>query len=157
MSSPITPHKKHVMVIGVLGLAINDKGEFLLTQRHEPHDPAVHGLWQLPGGGMEFGESPEQTLAREMQEELGVSARILSPLPIAKTSVRAGTDFGFHVTLLTYLISIDSQTPKIADEETAAYGWYTLDQVHTLPVMGLTEEVIEEAQRHILHLHQSNV
>lgn len=145
-----TSSKKQVMVSGVLGLAVNDKGEFLLTQRHQPKDPEVHGLWQIPGGGMEFGESPEQTLAREMQEELGVSVRILYPLPIAKTSVWDLQDRGLHVTLLIYVVSIGNQTPNIADEETADYGWYNVTQIHDLPLMGLTEEIIEEAQRHIL-------
>ncbi len=132
------------IVIGVVGLAVNDKGQVLLTQRHQPQDPLVHECWQLPGGGMEFGESPEQTLAREIQEELGVSVRILYPHPIAKTSIFA-TKVPFHVTLLCYLVSIDNQTPILNDPETAAWKWMTLDEAAKLHSLPLTMEFIQEA------------
>ncbi len=137
-------HKPLPIVIGVVGLAINDKGQVLLTQRHQPQDPEVHLCWQLPGGGMEFGESPEQTLAREMQEELGVSVRIVYPHPIAKTSIFA-TKEPFHVTLLCYVVSIDSQTPMLNDPETAAWKWTTLDEAAKLRTLPLTMEFIQEA------------
>jgi len=137
-------HKPQPIVLGVVGLAINDKGQVLLTQRHQPQDPEVHLCWQLPGGGMEFGESPEQTLAREMQEELGVSVRILHPYPIAKTSIFATKD-PFHVTLLCYVVSIDNQTPTINDPETSAWKWMTFDEAATLHTLPLTMEFIQEA------------
>lgn len=132
------------IVIGVVGLAINDRGQVLLTQRHQPQDPDVHLCWQIPGGGMEFGESPEQTLAREMQEELGVSVRILHPYPVAKTSVFAAKT-PFHVTLLCYLVSIDNQTPTLNDPETAAWKWMTLDEAAKLQTLPSTMEFIQEA------------
>ena len=136
--------KTRPIVLGVVGLAINDKGQVLLTQRHQPQDPDVHLCWQIPGGGMEFGESPEQTLAREMQEELGVSVRILYPHPIAKTSIFAAK-MPFHVTLLCYLVSIDDQTPTLNDPETAAWKWMTLGEAAKLHSLPLTMEFIQEA------------
>ena len=136
--------KPRLIVLGVVGLAINDSGYVLLTQRHQPQDPLVHKCWQIPGGGIEFGESPEQTLAREMQEELGVSVRILHPYPIAKTSVFA-TKTPFHVTLLCYLVSIDNQTPTLNDPETAAWKWMTLDEAAKLHTLPSTMEFIQEA------------
>ena len=99
--------KTQHMLTGVLGLCVNEQGQFLVTQRNQPKDPEVHGKWQIPGGGMEFGETPEQTLSREMQEELNVSCRILYPYPIARVSVWDLQDKMLHVTLLTYIVSID--------------------------------------------------
>ncbi|HZZ98472.1 MAG TPA: NUDIX hydrolase [Candidatus Saccharimonadia bacterium] len=139
--------KKRVMVTGVLGLAVNEKGEYLLTQRNQPKDPEVHMLWQIPGGGMEFGEQPEQTLSREMQEELGVAVRILHPLPVAKTSVWILKTYDLHVTLLCYLVSIDDQTPKINDPETANFGWYSIQNMHDLKLMALTGDFVEAFNR----------
>ena len=49
----------------------NDKDQVLLTQRH----PESHqgGLWEFPGGKLEAGETLSEGLARELQEELGIT------------------------------------------------------------------------------------
>ncbi|MGZ3690642.1 MAG: (deoxy)nucleoside triphosphate pyrophosphohydrolase [Pseudobdellovibrio sp.] len=46
----------------------------LVGQRPENHTLA--GLWEFPGGKIELGESPEQALARELNEELGIEAEV---------------------------------------------------------------------------------
>lgn len=46
----------------------------LVGQRPENHTLA--GLWEFPGGKIELGESPEQALARELNEELGIIAEV---------------------------------------------------------------------------------
>lgn len=59
------------------------KGDLILIgQRPETHTLA--GLWEFPGGKIELGESPEEALARELNEELGIEAEI-SELRIACT------------------------------------------------------------------------
>ena len=65
--------------VDVMAAAITDaRGRVLLARRTEGRDLA--GLWEFPGGKREPGESPEQALARELQEELGIDARIGAPL-----------------------------------------------------------------------------
>ncbi|MFW0792557.1 (deoxy)nucleoside triphosphate pyrophosphohydrolase [Gordonia sp. CPCC 205515] len=56
----------------VVGGAILDpiRRRLLLAQRSYP--AAVAGLWELPGGKVEAGETPAQALRRELQEELGI-------------------------------------------------------------------------------------
>jgi len=62
---------------------IDADGRVLLTER--PAGKSMAGLWEFPGGKMEAGERPEQTLIRELQEELGIVVRepCLAPLTFA--------------------------------------------------------------------------
>lgn len=52
-------------------------GEVLICQRHP--DQPMGSQWEFPGGKIEPGESPEQALARELREELGIEA-VIGPL-----------------------------------------------------------------------------
>ena len=54
----------------VYALAFTDQGEILLVGTGPEEDP---GLWWLPGGGVEEGESAEQALLRELDEEAGAA------------------------------------------------------------------------------------
>ena len=57
-------------VVPCVGAVIHDPaGRLLLIRRgHDPH----RGLWSLPGGRIEAGESPEQAVVREVREETGL-------------------------------------------------------------------------------------
>ncbi len=58
------------LVLVVAAALVREDGRLLLQQR--PPGKSMAGLWELPGGKIEPGESPESALAREIEEELGV-------------------------------------------------------------------------------------
>jgi 8-oxo-dGTP diphosphatase len=62
---------------------VDADGCVLLAQR--PQGKPMAGLWEFPGGKIEAGERPEQTLIRELKEELGIVVRedCLAPLTFA--------------------------------------------------------------------------
>ena len=62
---------------------VDADGRVLIAQR--PAGRAMAGLWEFPGGKIEAGERPEQTLIRELKEELGivVTEPCLAPLTFA--------------------------------------------------------------------------
>ena len=62
---------------------IDADGRVLLAER--PAVRTMAGLWEFPGGKVETGERPEQTLIRELKEELGISVdeSCLAPLTFA--------------------------------------------------------------------------
>ncbi len=132
---------------GVLGLAINQKHQFLLTQRNQPESPEVHQKWQVPGGGMEFGEQPEDTLHRELQEELNVKPTILYPYPICKTSIWHHPKTSISVPLMCFIITIGSQTPRIGDLESLDYAWVSNEELYRLNALPLTTEFIDGATK----------
>lgn len=63
----------------VVGAALLDTGRLLAARRSAPPDLA--GRWELPGGKVEPGETPEAALARELREELGVEVEVGERIP----------------------------------------------------------------------------
>lgn len=65
----------------VLGIIRNREGHFLLGRRCEPTSPTLNGKWNLLGGKIEFGETPEMAVVREVREESGLEVRVIRLLP----------------------------------------------------------------------------
>lgn len=71
VEASMMPEDKPVILV-VAGV-IEKGGKFLLTQRFD--HASQGGLWEFPGGKVEAGESPEQALERELEEELAITTR----------------------------------------------------------------------------------
>ena len=71
------------LLLVVAAALIDVDGRVLLCRR--PEGKAMAGLWEVPGGKLQQGETPEQALVRELREELGIDTRdsCLAPLAFA--------------------------------------------------------------------------
>lgn len=76
-------------MIDVVAAIIEQDGQILLAQR-PPHADQP-GMWEFAGGKVEPGESQPQALARELQEEMGIIARLAISLAISGRSPAAGS------------------------------------------------------------------
>lgn len=70
-TSPVEPVRVAVAAI------VNERGEVLIARR--PRHVHQGGLWEFPGGKVEAGETVEQALAREVEEELGLQVTAARP------------------------------------------------------------------------------
>ena len=86
------------IVLVVACALIDVDGRVLLAQR--PLGRTMAGLWEFPGGKMEAGEKPEDSLIRELKEELGIEVKeaCLAPLTFASHSYE-----DFHLMMPLYV------------------------------------------------------
>ncbi|VFQ43635.1 NUDIX hydrolase [Desulfoluna butyratoxydans] len=90
-------------------VVVDDEERLLLIKRNVP--PKV-GMWCLPGGFMELGESPEEAAVRELREEAGIDGRIRSLLGV---TTNPNPDYG-TVLLMGYLIRSWTGVPVAGDD-----------------------------------------
>lgn len=121
-------------VIEVVAAIIQKENRYLTTQRGYGD---FKGFWEFPGGKIEFGESHEVALKREIREELGIN------ISIEKFICTTDYDYSsFHLTMHCYLCNIVSG--EIELREHIAIRWlnpYELNDVKWLPA---DKEIIDK-------------
>jgi 8-oxo-dGTP diphosphatase len=92
----VTSARKLLLVAAVA--LVDADGRVLIAQR--PEGKQLAGMWEFPGGKVEPGERPEETLIRELHEELGIVVReaCLAPLTFASHAYD-----GFHLLMPLYM------------------------------------------------------
>ena len=115
-------------------------GRLLLTRR--PDDGPHAGLWELPGGKVEPGETPEEALGREWKEEIGVDLVVADLEPWAFAS---GAPHGRHVTLLVF--RVPSMRGEPAPIGVAEVRWARPDEALSLPLLPADRPLVERLVR----------
>ena len=136
------------MKIQTAAIAIIKKdNKFLMTKRvrFDPEDKEFSPyVWQFPGGGMEFGETPEETVKREMVEEIGTEIEIISLIPKIYTEVRHNWQ-GIFICFLCKLKNENSTI--ILNHEASEYNWFGLDEIPKLRLLPKTFEMAKESEK----------
>jgi len=117
--------RPHVWVVAAA--LVNDRKELLMAER--PHGVRMAGVWELPGGKMEPGETPEQTLIRELHEELHIKVDKEDLEPFSFVSYRYDT---FHLIMPIYLCRNWQGTPHGAEGQ--RISWVTYRDLAHMPL-----------------------
>ncbi len=118
---------------------IERDGLVLLSKIAPGHDGAGH--WTLPGGGVEWGEHPEQTVHRELREESGLDGEVAGFVGVDSITFEPNEHNGYtdlHAVRLIYRLTADGN-PEVQEVNgsTVDAAWIPLDNLDDLPVVDL--------------------
>lgn len=131
-------------VIGVgVGALITDLQGRLLVMKRGKYVKNEAGTWEIPGGKVEFGETLEEALRREIKEEIGVD---LADVTFFGVYDHILPDQKQHWVAVTFTAKIvDRQTPTIM-EPTKCDGlaFVGRDEIGTLPLSAVTHQDVQD-------------
>ena len=116
----------NIVVVAACAL-VDPDGRVLLAQR--PQGKPMAGLWEFPGGKVETGERPEETLIRELEEELGIVVKeaCLAPLTFA-----SHTYPDFHLLMPLYVCRRWDRT--VIAKEGQGLAWVRPNRLREYPM-----------------------
>ncbi len=116
------------LMLPVVAAALVDADRRVLLQQR-PAGKSLAGLWEFPGGKVEPGETPEEALIRELEEELGIAVPHACLAPAAFASAPLGDR---HLLLLLYITRKWVGVPRAL--EAAALKWVRPVDMYALPM-----------------------
>lgn len=96
------------MINVVAGILINDNNEILIAKRKI--DKSMGGYWEFPGGKIEDGETPKESLIRELKEEMNINIKIIEYFG---ESIYDYVDF--KINLIAYICEITEGEISLTD------------------------------------------
>jgi ADP-ribose pyrophosphatase YjhB (NUDIX family) len=122
--------------------ALFRQGAVLLVQRRTP---PYADRWTLPGGHIEFGESPAEAARRELREETGLDME--NPvLCCALDFLVRGSESETHFLILVHAGHYAGGEPVLSDE-LSSFAWFRPDELGGLSLTPGLEDVLRQAMR----------
>ncbi len=118
---------EQVVRVGCGALIVNDKDEVLLLKRADSSRDEC-GYWSQPGGAVDYGETVEESIIREVQEEVGVKIKLIKYLCYTDQNDVKDAE---HWVAISYLAEITSgQVKNMEPHKHSEVKWF---RVHKLP------------------------
>ena len=118
------------------------QGEVALVRSSNPnHQPP---LWWLPGGGIDFGETPEQTLVREFIEETGLT--VANPQLLSVSADLRKRDNGDRIHTVRIIYRVDKVEGELQPEvhgTTDHAAWFSLEEAAQLNLADYARAALE--------------
>ena len=115
-----------------VGVLLRPDGDFLLTSR--PLGKVYEGYWEFPGGKLEAGETVEQALRRELQEEIGITIGAIQPWKVELVDYP-------HALVRLHFCKVFDWTGELQMHEGQQFAWQRLP-VEVQPVLPGTLPVL---------------
>ncbi len=132
--------------VGVGAILVNKEGHVFLARRG-PKAKNEQGLWEFPGGSVEFGETLAKALQREMYEEYGIVIAVGALVDVVDHILPQEHQ---HWVSPTFICQIVSGEPYIRElEKCTEIGWFGLDQ--------LPNELTQITRLNLEHYHQAGL
>ena len=141
--------------LGAYAVAVHDD-RLLLTRISPIGYPA--GAWTLPGGGVDHGESPHDTVRRELYEEAGLEAKTTRLVDVHHVHIvelgRGDQYEDYHGVHLLYAVEVDpSIEPRVVDVDgtTDLVLWVPIDEIGSAiaPVLPMVTHAIEHLDQFV--------
>lgn len=122
--------KRAVDYIGVgIGAVIIKNGKLFLSKRGKKSQNE-EDKWELPGGAMEYGESFEQTVIREIREEFGFTIKPIEWLEPFNHFIPKEQQ---HWVALCFICEVVKGIPRIKEpDKSSEIGWYSIEEMEKM-------------------------
>ncbi len=131
---------------GVAGIVVGPDG-ILLVRRDTPPS---EGLWSVPGGVIETGETQEVALVREVKEETGISVQVLEAMnTIDLISLDDEGKVEYHFVLSYFLAKAKTRTTR-AESRRAEVRWFALDELPEYEMHPRVYDIIQASMKKLV-------
>lgn len=136
--------------VGIGAVIINKERKVFLAKRGIKARNEI-GKWECPGGALEFGDSMEDTIVREMKEEFGFDIEVVEQMDAVD---HFPPEEKQHWVAIAYLCKIKKGKPKILEpNKCSKIGWFTISEMEKMPLSIPTRHRLIELKKKVKNVN----